>query len=341
MILKESERKQQLKEIVARHLGQLMERYGFSETAAKSPVTARDLMLLAYEELKSELFLKYLPVRNGEILALFDEFFKGSHRETYLELVKFDFEMFFLAPTEEEAAPGAGKGRLDEIVLEESAPLKKVYKDLMKQPAQFIIYLEKNFSAVLKKLKSIPLAPDPDELIKLYKGNFPGVDEVYFKVLNKYRQQIADLAKIAAEPVAAPPPAPVKAPPAEPVAAARPPEAPEAAAPSNANLPSPGQLWKDLVNEFKLPPREYYTYIKAKIAEWEKSFGSDKKYFHNTIFSLYKQSQKTREKLESIKAKQIQGEVINAGYLTAALSIAFAKSSESGMRGAGIKVSVR
>jgi len=94
------------------------------------------------------------------------------------------------------------------------------------------------------------------------------------------------------------------------------------------------------VDKRELPPPEYYSFIKNKIAEWEKRFGSEKEYFHQMIFSLYKASQKFRDKMEQIKAKEMDEEMINAGYLNAALSIAFAKSAEQGMRGAGVRITV-
>ena len=349
MFPKESERKNQLRESVTRHLTGLSEKYRFFEIANKSPRRSRDLILLCYEELKSELFLKNLPVRNGEILSLFDEFFQGSYRDFYLEMIQFDFEMYFLAPPDEAASPAPiPQGKLEEILEEETAALRKVYKDLIKQPSQFIALLEKNFLNLLPKLPAGALAPDPDELLRLFRGKFPGVDEVYFKSLGKYRERVVALSKMeekAAEPVRATPPGPrIPAPrPAEPLPSPPPETGPRGVTPAPAPVrdrPQPASLWRDLVDKRELPPPEYYSFLKNKIAEWEKRFGSEKDYFHQLIFSLYKASQKFRDKMEQRKAKEMDEEMINAGYLNAALSIAFAKSAEQGMRGAGVRISV-
>jgi len=348
--LKESERKNQLREIVTGHLRGLSEKYRFFDIAKISPLRSKDLILLCYEELKSELFLKYLPVRKGEILSLFDEFFQGSYREFYLEMIQFDFEMLFLAPSEEAETSGPiPQGKLEEILEEETAALRKIYKDLIKQPSRFIALAEKNFLNLLPKLPTGRLAPDPDELLRLFRGKFPGVDEVYFKTLGKYRERVVALSKIevpAPEPVKkAPPEVPAPAPrPAEPLPLPPPEAGPREATPAPASAPDrpqPTVLWKDLVEKRKLPPPEYYSFLKGRVAEWEKRFGSEKEYFHQIIFSLYKASQKFRDKMEQIKAKEMDEEMINAGYLNAVLSVAFAKSAEGGgMRGAGVRISV-
>ncbi|MDD5224636.1 MAG: hypothetical protein PHE84_11675 [bacterium] len=350
MLLKESERKSQLREIVTRHLTVLSEKYRFFEIAKISPLRSKDLILLCYEEIKSELFLKYLPVRKGEILFLFDEFFRGSYREYYLEIIQFDFEMYFLAPPdEEETAAPVPQGKLEEILEDETMALRKVYKNLIKQPSQFIPLLEKNYVKLLSKLPVGTLAPDPDELFRLFKGKFPGVDEVYFKPLGKYRERIVALSKVepkAAEPVkekflgpgprtAAPPPA--GPPPSPPETGSR--EITPAPA-TGRDHPQPTLLWKDLVDKRELPPQEYYSYIKGKVAEWEKRFESEKEYFHRMIFTLYQASQKFRDKMEQHNIKEMDEKMINAGYLNAVLSIAFAKSAEQGMSGAGVKISI-
>lgn len=334
MSLKESERKSQLQETVTRHLTGLLENYRFPQTAKKSPSLARDLLVLCYEELKSELFLMNFPIRSGEILSLFDEFFKGSYRDFYLEIIQLDLELYFITLPDEAAADG--KGVLEETVEEETRALKKVYRDLLKQPSQYLALQEKTFSALLQKLEEQALAPDPDELFRLFRANFPGVDEVYFKSLGKFRNRIAALPEKAKK--AAPPPVPERR--------EEPRPAPAAAAPAETPAVHPGRpqsalLFRDLVEQRKLPPQQYYVFIKARITELERHFGSEQDYFHQLIFSLHKASQKFRDKLEQLKAKEMDEELINAGYLNAALSIAFAKSAEGGgMRGQNVKISV-
>lgn len=343
MLLKESDRKAQLKEIVTRNLTGLMEKYRFAETAKKSERLSRDLILLSYEELKSELFLKNLPIRSGEILALFDEFFQGSFRDFYLDMIQLDLELYFLTlPDEPESAAPAPQGRLEEIVEEETEAMRKIYRDMLRQPSHFLALMEQTFSNLLGKLEAAALAPESDELLALFRGKFPDVEEVYFKVLGKFRDRIASLPEAAAkrpEPELPPVPQAESAPPPQPEAVPK--EPPPAPAPP-ADYPKPAALFRNLVEKRAMPPQQYYSFLKGQIEKWEKSFGRERDYFHKLIFSLYKASQKFREKLEQLKAKEdeMDEELINAGYLNAALSIAFAKSAEGGMRGQRVRISV-
>ena len=342
-MFREADRRKQLKEIVTRHLTGLFEKYRFVETAKKSERLSRDLVLLCYEELKSELFQLNFPLRDGEILSLFDEFFHGSYRDFYREMIELDLELYFLA-LPEEAESTAPQGGLEGIVEEATAPMRKVYRDLMRQPNQFVAMMEKTFSTLLAKLETgaVIHPPAPEELLKLFRGKFPGVEEVYFKPLGKYRDRMASLPKEAIKPpepiVKAPPEPEVPAPPrAEPLA----PPPPEAGPPEPApGHPQPAALFRSLVEKRALPPSEYYTFLKSQLAALEKTFEAEKDYFHQLIFSLCKASQKFREKLELHQAQEMDGEMINAGYLNAALSIAFAKSAEGGMRGQDIRISI-
>ena len=340
MLLKESERKAQLKEIVARHLTGLFQKYRFAETAKKSERLSRDLILLSYEELKSELFLKNFPIRSGEILSLFDEFFRGSFQDFYQEMIQLDLELYFLTLPDEPGSPGpAPQGRLEEIVEEETEAMRKIYRDLMRQPHEFLVLLEKTFSNLLGKLEAAALAPEADELLALFRGKFPDVEDVYFKVLGKFRDRMAALPEAAAkrpEPELPPPPRAEPRPPPQPEAG--PPQPPPSPA-RPSEYPRPASLFRDLVESRKMPPQQYYSFIKDQIGKWEQSFGSEKDHFHRLIFSLYKASQKFRDRLEQLK-EEMDEELINAGYLNAALSIAFAKSAEGGMRGQGVKISI-
>lgn len=341
MLLKESDRKAQLKEIVTRNLTGLMEKYRFAETAKKSDRLSRDLILLSYEELKSDLFLKNLPIRSGEILSLFDEFFQGSFRDFYLDMIQLDLELYFLTlPDEPESPAPAPQGRLEEIVEEETEAMRKIYREMMRQPSHFLALMEKTFSNLLGKLEAAALAPESDELLALFRGKFPDVEEVYFKVLGKFRDRIASLPEAAAQrPELPPAPQAEPAPPPQPEAVPK--EPPPTPAPPS-EYPQPAALFRNLVEKRAMPPQQYYSFLKGQIEEWEKSFGSERDYFHNLVFSLYKASQKFREKLEQLKAKEkeMDEELINAGYLNAALGIAFAKSAEGGMRGQGVRISI-
>ncbi len=329
MYLKEKVRKEILSTTVRKHLDRMTKDYPFWELADRGEEKAAILIMhLTYQELKFDLFLQYLLVRPKEVLGLFDDYFRGSYKELYEELIKYDLELLSLAPKEEgepmdEDIKEQEMDPLRRIVVQQLEDLKPVYIQLLNVPNQFLPALKKAFENIVNTLEEEGVPTTLDQLLQVLKEELPKLHMVYFKPLRQYRDRLKAIApKAKIEPRGSEEEPKVLTPPSRPI--------------SPGATESSGELlndaWGQLLTHWALSPMEFYEKVKGILQGWKAKPHKELSAFHKLIFSLYKKSQDYLEGFQKGR-EMLDSDLMRAKYLNCALGIAYAESAERGIKG--------
>jgi len=320
--MKESERKEILEGIVKKHLTALKEGYGYSKLIEKFPNSAKELLFLKYEEMKAEIFLNYIPVKQEELLPLFNECLKGTPKNFYEDILKYDLELGAMSPkgwVEEPEQEDPEKA----MVREYFGPLSSTYIQLLNVPDKFIAALEGAFEKCIKRLEENGHPMAFQKLLDLAREELPKVHKAYFKTLKKYEGRMSAIRSredSGQYPVVRKGrPLPLDQPPLLTV-----------------NLPS-GHIekgWKRLIREQKegQTPKEYYGAVKALLSRWMDELKDSPGSLHRFFYDLYQKAKELSLSLSGQGEEIINEDVMKSKFLEAALGIALAQTAEGAMR---------
>jgi len=317
--MKESERKEILEGIVRKHLAVLKEQYGYSKLAVKSPLNAKELLFLKYEEMKAEIFLNYIPVKSEEILHLFDECLKGTPKQFYEDILKYDLELGAMSPKGWVAEPEQEDPE-KAMVHEYFGPLGSTYIQLLNIPDKFLAALEGAFENCIKRLEEDGHPMAFQRLLDLVREEFPKVHKAYFKTLQKYENRVSAIRSI--EDSAQ-----------YPVLKRERPLPLDQLPPISVNIP-PGRIekgWKRLLREQKegQSPKEYYAAVKALLSRWMDEFKGPRGSLHRLFYDLYQKARELSQSLSGQGMEIIDPDVMKSRFLEAALGIALAQTAEA------------
>lgn len=322
-----------LQETVWGHLDRLVGENRFFDLIGRDPKLAHELFSTTYEELKSEIFIEAIPTTRARLVDLFEEYFQGSHRALYQDLLGRDLDLDVL---EAQAQGWAGASAAAELRVERTGRdilqghltrLRTLYNKDGAYPDKLVGDLDGWMASLVEELEGERASLGLSDIFETLKRDFMRIHPSYLEPLKKYEERLARIHAPEEEVIEL---AEAEEEITELTEAAHDPEA--AAPPLQAEPIGAGAAWTLFMSHLHLSPSEYAGKIKEIIGRWKEHLKREPMRLHKLSHIMHRLSQEHLDALLKSRGGALDDEVLKARQLNASLGILFAQSAERGIR---------